>query len=89
MKVAINPCTWGGYATFKGVPFDWQQFVRDAAQAGYAGVEFGGTPLPAKAAGEDALQFVRTFHSKITVKTILEERHVHRTGQGRWQRVLF
>ena len=46
MKVAINPCTWAGYAKLQNKPFDWKQFVRDAAAAGYAGVEFGGEPMP-------------------------------------------
>jgi inosose dehydratase len=54
MHVAINPCTWAGYVKHTGTTFDWQQFVRDAAAAGYAGIEFGGTPLPPR----DARAFV-------------------------------
>ncbi len=50
IKLAINPCTWSGYAKHTGAAFDWQQFVRDAAAAGYAGVEFGGAPLPPREA---------------------------------------
>lgn len=50
MNVAINPCTWSGYAKFRGEQFDWKQFIRDAAATGYAGVEFGGQPMPPKEA---------------------------------------
>lgn len=50
LPVAINPCTWNGYAKHTGVAFDWKQFVREAAAAGYAGIEFGGTPMPPREA---------------------------------------
>jgi inosose dehydratase len=43
MKAAINACTWGGYAKFRGEAYDWRRFVREAAEAGYEGVELGGT----------------------------------------------
>lgn len=43
MKVAINGCTWGSYARHLGKKRTWRTFVREAAQAGYGGVEFGGS----------------------------------------------
>ncbi len=43
MRIAINAVTWSGYARFAGQHFDWREFVRDAASAGYDGVELGGT----------------------------------------------
>ena len=42
MKVAINSCTWGAYASFKKVPLTAEHFFTEAAVAGYAGVEIGG-----------------------------------------------
>jgi len=42
MKVAINSCTWGGYAHFKKTPLTAEHFFAEAAAAGYAGVEVGG-----------------------------------------------
>jgi inosose dehydratase len=43
MKSAINATTWRAYARWTESQFDWKQFVRDAAEAGYEGVELGGT----------------------------------------------
>ena len=42
MKAAINSCTWAGYAKHRNVPFAAETFFREAAEAGYAGVEVGG-----------------------------------------------
>jgi inosose dehydratase len=43
MKTAVNGTVWGGYAKFTGAAYDWKQFVREAAEAGYEGVEIGGS----------------------------------------------
>ncbi len=42
MKTAINTCTWGGYTKFLGRKLKAADFLRDAAEAGYDGVEIGG-----------------------------------------------
>ena len=42
MKTAINSTTWEAYATFRGAPFALETFFREAAEAGYEGVEVGG-----------------------------------------------
>jgi len=42
MKVAINTCTHGGYAHYRGTKLTAEAFFRDAAEAGYDGVELGG-----------------------------------------------
>lgn len=43
MKTAINACLWRGGAKFCGTEYDWRTFVREAAEAGYEGVELGGS----------------------------------------------
>ena len=44
MKTAINTTTWHGYAHHTGATFAIEDFLREAAEAGYAGVEVGGGP---------------------------------------------
>ena len=42
MKTAMNGCTWGGYAAFTGRACGAEQFFREAAEAGFEGIELGG-----------------------------------------------
>jgi inosose dehydratase len=42
MKTAINACTWNAYAGFVKKPLTAELFFREAAEAGYDGVEVGG-----------------------------------------------
>lgn len=64
MKAAINTCTWSAYAAALGTPFSLSYFLREAAEAGYEGVEFGGsaeTLGPAK----ECLALVKSFGLEI------------------------
>ncbi len=58
MKCAINACTWNGWAKHNGTDFDWKDFVKDARDAGYDGVEFGGS-REKNGAPEDCLKFIK------------------------------
>lgn len=43
LKTAINGTVWNSYAKFTGTKIDKKQMIRQAAKAGYAGIETGGT----------------------------------------------
>ena len=43
MQTAINGTVWSGLGKALGVTYDWKRIVSEAAQAGYEGIEMGGS----------------------------------------------
>jgi inosose dehydratase len=58
MRTAVNGTVWGSLSKALGKTYGWQDIVREAAAAGYEGVELGGNE---KSLGKpaDCLAFVR------------------------------
>ena len=65
MKTSVNACQWNSYASWKGTEKDWKTFVREAAEAGYEGVELAGHPDKLGPADE-VVDFVKSLGLEIS-----------------------